>query len=386
VDVLTGIPHYPHGRATPEHKRRRTTIDTVDSVQIRRLRHHVPDLTVARRRIRLEASFGAHALMSSWRDPDVVLCVSPALLSTAMCLAAARARRTRPAVGVWVQDLYSRGVVETSALTGRSAVAAARLESGVLRGADGVVAIHERFKSYMVDKLRVRAEKVSVIRNWTHLLPPPEIDRHAIRRRLGWLDDEVIVLHAGNIGAKQGLENVVAAAAHGEANCATIRFVLLGDGNQRARLEQLAGGIGTLQFIPPLADEEYRAAMAAADVLLVNEKPGVTDMALPSKITSYFTTGKPVIAATDANSVTAEEIMSSGGGVVVAPDDPAQLVETALALRADPTWAGRLGDAGRKFCSENLSADAALDQFEDWIQRLAAGRETPRPVRTGTSR
>ena len=84
----------------------------------------------------------------------------------------------------------------------------------------------------------------------------------------------------------------------------------------------------------------------AADVLLLNEKPGVGDMAVPSKLTTYFMTGKPVVAATDHSSAAAAEIRAAAAGVVVAPGDPRALLEATLAIGRDKPAAVRFGKAG----------------------------------------
>ena len=80
--------------------------------------------------------------------------------------------------------------------------------------------------------------------------------------------------------------------------------------------------------------------MQASDVLLVNQRASVTNMSLPSKLTSYFASGRPVIAAASADSETASEIEASGAGIVVPPADPAALRGAILALKNDPTLAG----------------------------------------------
>ena len=128
-----------------------------------------------------------------------------------------------------------------------------------------------------------------------------------MRRRLGWPEDVTVVLHAGNMGAKQGLANVLRASRLADQTNEPLLFVLMGDGNQRAELEAM-GGNRCLQIIDPLPSDLFPQALQAADILLVNERGGVTEMAVPSKLTSYFATGRPVIAATDPGSITAEEI------------------------------------------------------------------------------
>src|SRR5690606_33378551 len=137
---------------------------------------------------------------------------------------------------------------------------------------------------------------------------------------------ELVVLHAGNQGAKQGLENVVEAARAADAQGAPVRFVLLGDGSRRAALQAAASGIRSIQLVDPLPEDRFPAALAAADVLLVNELAGLAEMSVPSKLTSYFDAGRAVLAATSAGSTTAHEIQASGAGVRVDAEDPQALL------------------------------------------------------------
>jgi glycosyltransferase involved in cell wall biosynthesis len=149
------------------------------------------------------------------------------------------------------------------------------------------------------------------------------------------------------------------------------RFVLLGDGNQRAYLEGIAAGIPTLEFLSPVNGEEFPAALGAADVLLVNERPGIAQMSLPSKLTSYFNAGKPILAATDATGLTALELAASGAGVCVPADRPDRLLNEAIRLGKDRDLARQLGEAGRRYAEDLLTEEAALDRYEQWIIDLA---------------
>ncbi len=372
VRVLTGLPHYPQWKVAPGYEAgRRDFASQAGEPRVEHLVHHVPSPPSLPGRIRMELSYGSRLLKTSWETPDVVLCVSPALLASAMAIIRAKSIRRRPGVGVWVQDLYGLGVVETGAAIGRMTGFINRVESRMLRSADGVAVIHDRFKAHLVHELGVNRESITVIRNWTHLQPVQPRDRAETRRKLGWAENDIVALHAGNMGAKQGLENVICAAKLAETAHASVRFVLLGDGNQRARLEELATGVTNLEMVDPLPDYEYQSALAAADVLLVNERASVAEMAVPSKITSYFTTGNPVVAATRADSITASEIESSGGGVVVPPDSPSELLAAVHSLGTDRNLARRLGSAGMKFRSETLSQRHAIDKYEEWIRELA---------------
>ncbi|KAA9084081.1 glycosyltransferase [Microbacterium radiodurans] len=368
VRVITSYPHYPWWEVRDEH-RALPARETVEAVDVRRVRHHVPRSPGSLRRALFETSFGVRALLCRWDSPDVVVVVSPALLASR--LIALRARLARIPVVTWVQDIYALGVQEAGGGTGAGAVGA--IEASLFAASERVVVIHRRFRQVLESRFAVR-RPIDVVRNWSHV---PEIhleDAAAVRARRGWRSDEVIVLHAGAMGAKQGLENVVAAAEVARARGSRLRFVLMGDGGRRAALEALPGA-DAVSFVDPLPEEEFLSTLAAADILLVNERPGMTDMSVPSKLTSYFATGRPVIAAVDERSTTRAEMEASQAGPVIAPAMPVDLVDAAEALAADPALAHRYGVAGQTYRRRVLTEHAAVAAF---ARSLTAAVSAPR--------
>lgn len=373
VHIITGYPHYPEWQLKAGY-RGWSRKEVINGVSVTRLRHHVPKSLSNLSRMHMELSFGLRLVFARWSSPDAVLVVSPALFSSALAILRIRMSPRRPAVAIWVQDIYSRGIEETGSGSGVLTRVFTAVESLVLRSADGVVAIHDRFKKHMVGSLGVPSKDVKVIRNWTHLPEAPKTGKEEMRFQLGWSREDIVVLHAGNMGKKQGLENVIEAARIAETRGSAVRFVLMGDGNQRQRLERIARGISRISFVDALPNSDFQRALSAADVLLVNELPGVKDMAVPSKLTSYFNAGVPVIAATDEDSVTAYEIQSSGGGIRVDADVPLALVETAEALAREPSIAARLAESALRFRQETLSEAFAVGHYDEFITSLATSR------------
>ena len=219
----------------------------------------------------------------------------------------------------------------------------------------------------------VEPERLAVHPNWTHLRARSTADRDATRARLGWGAGETVVLHTGNMGLKQGLENVVDAARLVDRRCpGAVRFVLMGDGSQRAALEAAAPGWPRCEFRDPAPGTEYADVLAAADVLLVNERPSNVDMCLPSKLTSYLHAGRPVVAASPVDGGTAAEVRRSGAGVVVPAGAPAALLDAVRGLADDPAAAAAHGAAGRAYAASNLGAGDARDAL---VGALRASRD-----------
>lgn len=371
VTVLTGYPHYPEWKLAVGYGGW-SRHEGINGVNIHRLRHFIPGRVNSLNRMHLELSFGLRLLFARWRRPDAVLIVSPALFATALAVARARFGWRKPATGIWVQDIYSRGLEETGTGNSLTTKLMKRLEGFVLRSATKVSVIHDRFGDYLTSELDVSPGDISTIRNWTHIEMSPDVDREKVRARLGWAPDDVIVLHAGNMGAKQGLNNVVEAARLSDSRKSRVRFVLLGDGNQRDSIQNLAVDVDRIQFLSPLPDEQFKEALQSSDILLVNELAGLREMAVPSKLTSYFATGLPVLAAVASESTTAGEVHLSKGGIRVDADSPKALLDAAELLGSDSPLSQSLGMAGQAYAAKSLSQDAAIVKYCAWLADLAS--------------
>jgi colanic acid biosynthesis glycosyl transferase WcaI len=369
VLVLTGVPHYPHWTVPSNYKRSLRQEGLAGPVRIRRLRHYVPRRQSAASRSLYEGTFGLHAACQRlpWK-PDAVLCVTPSLFGAIAGWTLAR-RHATPMV-VWVQDLTGPAAVQSGIRGGRGVASlVASLERWLLRRAQVIVVVSGAIERYVARD--ARSARVNVIPNWTHIRTPLD-NRAVVRRRLGWRENETIVVHSGNMGLKQGLVNVIRTAELSAAIQGDIRFVLIGDGSQRRQLEIRSAGVAALQMLPPVAAEEFPDVLAAADVLLINERSSVFDMSLPSKLTSYFCAGVPVVGAVPGGGGTACEIERSGAGVVVDPDDPDALLAAIRTLARDPDLRDELSRAGRRYASSHLDRGVALDQLAQLVGEAAS--------------
>jgi len=171
VQVLTGYPHYPQWRRADGGSGFRSE-EVLDGVRVRRFSHHVPRQLSWVGRAAMEMTFGLQLLTSRWGRPEVIVCVTPPLLAAVSVIGRARLTVRRPAVGILVQDLYSRGVAETAVASGLAAHAVSVAEAAATRLADGVAVIHAGFTPHLSERLGVDVRRVREIRNWTHVNAP----------------------------------------------------------------------------------------------------------------------------------------------------------------------------------------------------------------------
>jgi glycosyltransferase involved in cell wall biosynthesis len=369
VTAVTGYPHYPEWRLHPDYRRRRPR-ETSNGVRLRRLRHPVPARPTGRTRIAMESVFAAGVTGQLLRRrADVVVAVSPVLLSLIPPVLLRRLRGYR--LGVVIQDLYGAALTETGLGGGTFARVTTWLETSLLKRADAIVVIHEVFRARLV-AAGVPAEAITVIPNWTHVSMPEAVDIAAVRAELGWADDEIIALHAGNMGVKQGLEGLVDAARLAGNRGSKVRVVLMGDGSRRPALAEYGAGVDRLTFTDPLPAGQFEAALAAADVLLLHEKPGVVEMSVPSKLTSYFSAGRPVVAATHPRSGAASLMAASGAGLIAEAGDAASILDAVEQAAVDPAAADAMGSSARAYAAEHLTGAGSLGRYEAWVRELAA--------------
>ncbi|MGW1952369.1 glycosyltransferase [Streptomyces sp. NPDC001920] len=370
VDVLAGMPHYPGWRVHGDYRGRWRMVEDRGGVRVHRRRGFVPTRQTALLRAAYEASFLAHgSIRPPAAPPDLVLSQMPTLAGGV--IGARAARRHRVPHVVVVQDLMGAAAAQSGIRGGgRVASLVAAVESRILRTASLIGVVHESFVG-RVTAMGVPGSRVRVVPNWSHV-PPPAGDRRTVRARLGWGDEDFVLLHAGNMGLKQGLEVLVETARVAARHTPRLRIVLMGDGSRRTHLERLAAGLANVDFLPPAADADFPDVLAAADVLALTQRASVDDMSLPSKLTSYFASGRPTVASVDARGGTAQEVRRSGAGVIVPAEDPVALHDCVTELMRDAERSAALGARGPVYVRERLSPEAGLGRITAMLSEVLA--------------
>jgi len=364
VRVVTGVPHYP------EWRRGRVPSNGSLNPRVSRQWHFVPRKPTALGRMLYESSWlfsGTRALMV--KRPQVVIGVIPSLSGGVLAWLAGR--KFRVPVGLIFQDLMGPAAAESGYRGGGRVAGLTRsAEAFVARRADGVATISDGFRAYL-ELAGVPAERITRVRNWTRFEAPGETTDRT-RARLGWAPTDFICLHAGNMGQKQGLDNLLDAAQL--IRDPDVKIVLTGDGNDRGRLMERAEALKlrNLSFTGLQPPGRFEAMLRAADVLLVHQRGSVGDMALPSKLTAYFAAGRPVVAAVAPASSAAHEVQAAGAGVVINADEPAAIARSLIAIRESPETARRLGLAGEEHARRFLSRERALREYDRLLENLLA--------------
>lgn len=372
VTVLTSLPHYPWWRVPSEFAHLGEGTGSHNGVSIIRAKHLVPTKMNALMRMRFETSLWWNLRRVSksmvGNDFDVVIACIPTV--AAGIIGKIVTNKLGIPFGLIVQDLSGAGAKQ-SGLRGGAVISkiAHFVEGRALHGADRLVVVSPAMRDVVVG-LGVPESRITQITNYS-AREISNFDKASARSRFGWAPDDFVVIHTGNMGAKQDLENVVR-AADALNGFSKIKIYLVGHGNQESNLKALCVGKSNIAVLPAVSDDDYSALLSAADLLLVNERRTQMEMSLPSKLTSYLYSERPVIAAVPRGGATWKFL--DGVAKLVEAADSVALARAIEELSKQPEKLADLARRGRVFADANLDPEVGRKKYLDWVQKLIASK------------
>jgi colanic acid biosynthesis glycosyl transferase WcaI len=368
VSVLTSLPHYPWWKVPVEFSHLGEGVTSHNGIEVIRAKHLIPPKMNALLRIRFEISLWWNLRRVSkgliGKEFDVVIACIPTV--AAGIVGKRISKRLDVPFGLIVQDLSGAGAKQSGLRGGALISKVAHLvEGSALDGADSLVVVSPAMRDVVVG-LGVDSKKVNQILNYS-ARSIDLIDKAAARKKFGWTEGDFVVIHTGNMGAKQDLENVVKAAdAMGQNS--VIKIYLIGHGNQENTLKQMCAGKENISVMAAVSDKDYSALLSAADLLLVNERSTQMEMSLPSKLTSYLYSERPVIAAVPRGGATWKFL--EGVAELVDAGDPKKLATKIEDLSKNQSRLDQLAKLGSEFAVKHLDPEIGRAKYLNWVGNL----------------
>ncbi len=144
--------------------------------------------------------------------------------------------------------------------------------------------------------------------------------------------EDFVVLYSGNIGAKQGLD-VLLAAAERLKDRPDLHVIIAGEGPVKADLEKRYGHLPAVRFLPFQPYERLNEFLNLADLHALPQERGAADLVLPSKLGGMLASGRPVVVTADIGTELATFV--AGAAVVVPPGDAGALADAIVAAIAE---------------------------------------------------
>lgn len=362
VTAVTAPPYYPDWQLGKGYSRWRITRALEQGVTVYRCPLYVPRQPSALKRMLHLLSFSLTSMFAllyllRWR-PQLVVYVVPTLFCALQALLYARLTGSR--IVLHVQDY------EVDAFFGLGMAKAGLLARFAYGCERWLMRRFNRVSTISTGMLRrahlkgVPKSRLMFFPNWSEVVRFNGVARSSdLLLRLGVNPTHRVVLYAGNMGEKQGLEQVFEAALRLQSE-SMLTFLMVGEGGDRERLQDLAQGLPNVIFAPLQSYEALPALLASADVHLVVQKRGVADAVLPSKLTNILAVGGNAVVTADADTTLGQLCQDHPGlAVCVEPESVsalAQGIKIALAMPA-------VNQTAQQYAQQHLDKDAVLSRF-----------------------
>jgi colanic acid biosynthesis glycosyl transferase WcaI len=372
VTVLTGFPNHPTGVVPVEWRSRLRGLlykETVDGVHVARTWLWPLPNRKAHERIRNYASFWVSASVSGLglQKPDVVVGTSPQLLVALSGWWLAWWKRV-PFV-FEVRDLWPESLAAVGAGSEGSALHRTlnTIAGFLYRRSDHIVVVTPAFKDHLIQHWNVPTQKISIVENGVET----DLFRRCPPEKASGTEGRFLICYIGTMGMAHGLETLIAAAEQLQQTLPNAMFLLIGEGAEKERIEQLAAArrLSNIRFLGQQPRESIPGYIAGVDVCLVMlKKTELFKTVIPTKLLEYMSCEKAVIVAVDGQA--RKIVEEAGAGIFVEPEDSSALAEAIRKLAADPERSLRMGTNGRQYIVSRLSRRQTARSYIDVLEGL----------------
>jgi len=191
----------------------------------------------------------------------------------------------------------------------------------------------------------------------------------AWRARLGLAPDDFVIGMISRLFKLKGHDDLLDIAPGLVRQCPRAKFLLVGDGAWRARLEKRARGAGLEKhfvFAGLVAPAEVPRHVGIMDALAhLSRREG-----LPRALPQALAAARPVVAY-DCDGA-GEVCIDNETGFLVPPGDRETLARRLLQLAGDPDLRRRLAARGREFVRPRFAVETMLDELHALYLKLGA--------------
>ena len=229
------------------------------------------------------------------------------------------------------------------------------------RNAASIRTISDEMADYLSRTRRLPREKYLVVNNWQN-----DEDFEDVPNTIPI--DKLRFAFVGSINEHANVDIIIKAFA--ESSIPNSELVIYGGGNKKEYCVELVKqlGLNNVKFGFVKRDQIPRI-QSEASVLILALPAGNGNLCLPSKMTSYMLSGKPILASVDYDSATTRYINEAQCGLAVGPDSIPSLVEgfkkMAFMTRAQLQT---FGDNSLNYAKQHLTRGINLRRVCDAIE------------------
>lgn len=379
VEVLTGIPNYPHGKYYEGYGVFKKKDEVYEGIKIHRV--FIAPRGTGRSDKRLIPNYLTYVVSAScamlWRlnkkyDTVMVFAVSP-ITQAYPAMLLKKFKKTPLCMylcDLWPDTLFSHGIGKSkikSFLTNRC--------SAIYKRFDKMLTSSMGFGSRLID-YGCKAEDIEYFPNWAESIYMPVEGYDDVRKKFGIKSDDFVVMFAGNIGFAQSVDTIIAAAEilkeHDD-----IKFIFVGEGTEKQWCIDFCKekNITSCYFLERQNVSNMSKVISESDVMLVTLKNKDNyALTLPSRVQSFMACKKPIIAC--ANGETSRVIKEANAGLTCNGEDTKGLAECIKNMYEMPIkMREKFGQNGFDYNNSFFNEEILLSKMENVLFEASKQRE-----------
>ncbi len=241
------------------------------------------------------------------------------------------------------------------------------------RWGDGYLAYTEKGRDHLLS-IGVPADRIQVVRNTIDVEEQIALaeavagsDDADTRAEFGLRPNADVLLYVGRLVPRKEVDSLVRfAVANPEVDGRPMDVLVIGDGEERAKLEALAGDAPNIRFAGAIDPSDMRLAraMKLSRAVVI---PGYLGLA----INHAFAHGRPIVTRKHDFHSPEIEYLTEGEDSLLIPGDEADFHEGLKAFLAAPQEQARLA-ANATDRRETLRMDYMVRAYDDFISRVVA--------------
>lgn len=224
--------------------------------------------------------------------------------------------------------------------------------------------ISDEMRDYLSDTRKVPKDNYLVVNNWQN--DSDFLKEYPCRKN----DGKIVYAYVGSINEHANVDLMI--KAFDEANIPNSEFRLYGGGNKKDYCVNLVKELGLTNVVfDQVSRDKVAFVQSQADVLVLALPKGNGNLCLPSKLTSYMLSGKPVLASVDEDSATTRILTHSGAGNSVIPDNLEALKQGfEFFASQNRELLEKMGEASKQYASNHLTRVINLKLVVDKIKTI----------------
>lgn len=229
-------------------------------------------------------------------------------------------------------------------------------------------------REFLITEKVISADKIEVLGQGSisgvdvqRFQPNPEV-RQAVRKQLGFSDEDVLALFVGRLNRDKGVLDLIRAFAQISQRMSSLKLLLVGpdEADIASEINRLSGNNMDIKILGSTSrPHDY---MASADFLcLPSYREGFGSVVIEAAACGLPAMASSIYGLTDA-------VDDGKSGMLHAPKDVEAISQLMQKFTVDATWRQQLGQHARQRAIQHFSAETIIEAQMCFVHGLLGGR------------